>query len=117
LRRFHNDWLASVRILARRIWEYRWAIRVLWRSGPGEFEITEGDGRLGWPEHAPFDAIHVGAAAQPEVVAPVMRQLTSQGILVIPIEEPRVGQSLYASDFVYVVPLTDAPHISADAPL
>ncbi len=21
------------------------------------------DGRLGWPEHAPYDAIHVGAAA------------------------------------------------------
>ena len=29
----------------------------------GELVIVTGDGRLGYPEEAPFDAIHVGAAA------------------------------------------------------
>jgi len=29
----------------------------------GELAIVTGDGRLGYPEEAPFDAIHVGAAA------------------------------------------------------
>lgn len=27
------------------------------------FAFTVGDGRLGYPEEAPYDAIHVGAAA------------------------------------------------------
>ena len=29
----------------------------------GVVEFVKGDGRKGWPEGAPFDAIHVGAAA------------------------------------------------------
>jgi hypothetical protein len=29
----------------------------------GQLTLMEGDGRLGCPEHAPYDAIHVGAAA------------------------------------------------------
>lgn len=29
----------------------------------GRLELLEGDGRLGYPKEAPYDAIHVGAAA------------------------------------------------------
>lgn len=29
----------------------------------GNLVLVKGDGRLGVPEHAPYDAIHVGAAA------------------------------------------------------
>lgn len=32
----------------------------------GFYSAKEGDGRLGYPEKAPYDVIHVGAAA-PEV--------------------------------------------------
>lgn len=43
-----------------------------------------GDGTLGWPEFAPFDAILVGAAS-PEVPQPLLDQLAVGGQLLIPI--------------------------------
>lgn len=45
--------------------------------------VREGDGRLGWPEHAPFDAIIITAAA-PEVPPALTEQLAEGGILVMP---------------------------------
>jgi protein-L-isoaspartate(D-aspartate) O-methyltransferase len=52
-----------------------------------------GDGYLGWPEAAPFDAIIVTAAA-PHVPKPLIDQLKPGGQLVIPLGE-RGAQSLY----------------------
>ena len=43
-----------------------------------------GDGRLGWPEAAPFDAILV-AAAPKHVPEPLLEQLTVGGRLIIPV--------------------------------
>ena len=43
-----------------------------------------GDGSLGWPEFAPFDAILVGAAS-PEVPRPLVEQLVVGGQLLVPI--------------------------------
>jgi len=43
-----------------------------------------GDGTLGWPEHAPFDAILVGAAS-PDVPRPLVEQLALGGQLLVPI--------------------------------
>lgn len=50
--------------------------------------VHQGDGTLGWPEHAPYDAIVVTAAA-PKVPKPLLEQLAIGGRLVIP-----VGDSL-----------------------
>jgi len=43
-----------------------------------------GDGTLGWKEHAPYDAILVGAAS-PDVPAPLLDQLAIGGQLLVPV--------------------------------
>lgn len=55
--------------------------------------ILHGDGTLGWPEHAPYDAIVV-AAGGPEVPRPLLEQLAIGGRLVIPVGEGRTMQTL-----------------------
>ena len=53
-------------------------------SGTGHVHIMVGDGSLGWPEHAPFDAILVGAAS-PNVPQPLVDQLAVGGQLLVPV--------------------------------
>jgi protein-L-isoaspartate(D-aspartate) O-methyltransferase len=50
-----------------------------------------GDGTLGWPEYAPYDAILVGAAS-PEVPQPLLDQLAVGGQLLIPIGDRETQQ-------------------------
>jgi protein-L-isoaspartate(D-aspartate) O-methyltransferase len=52
--------------------------------GYRNIEVRHGDGTLGWPEAAPFDAIIV-AAGGPEVPEALRRQLKIGGRLIIPI--------------------------------
>jgi len=54
------------------------------RLGLANVETRLGDGAVGWPEAAPFDAILVAAAA-PRVPAPLLSQLAVGGRLVIPL--------------------------------
>jgi protein-L-isoaspartate(D-aspartate) O-methyltransferase len=53
-------------------------------EGVENAEVVVGDGSLGLPEHAPFDAIQVSAAF-PSVPAPLAEQLGEGGRLVQPI--------------------------------
>ncbi|XP_055845731.1 protein-L-isoaspartate(D-aspartate) O-methyltransferase [Episyrphus balteatus] len=50
----------------------------------GKLIIVEGDGRKGCPEYAPYDAIHVGAAA-PETPTALIEQLKNGGRLIVPV--------------------------------
>src|SRR5580693_2785230 len=54
------------------------------RLGYGNVRVEEGDGSLGWPTGAPYDAILVSAAA-PAIPAPLVEQLADGGRLVIPV--------------------------------
>jgi protein-L-isoaspartate(D-aspartate) O-methyltransferase len=57
---------------------------VLRATGHGRVEVRVGDGRLGVPDRAPFDAIAV-AAATDAVPAPLLAQLVTDGRLVAPV--------------------------------
>jgi protein-L-isoaspartate(D-aspartate) O-methyltransferase len=77
-----------------------------------------GDGRHGWPEHAPFDRIVITAGA-PAVPTELLEQLAEGGILVAPIGPPamqrlhrlrKLGGRVFAEDLggVAFVPLAGA---------
>jgi protein-L-isoaspartate(D-aspartate) O-methyltransferase len=68
---------------------------VLDELGIDNVELICGDGRLGWAEGAPYDAIVVAAAAD-EVPPALVEQLKEGGRLVIPVGESW-GQALQAS--------------------
>jgi protein-L-isoaspartate(D-aspartate) O-methyltransferase len=82
--------------------------------------LVLGDGRKGWKEGAPYDAIHVGAAAA-EHHQVLEEQLKAPGRMFVPVEEGWM-QHIYVVDKkedgsvekkklygVQYVPLTDAP--------
>jgi len=54
------------------------------RLGYTNIVVHESDGTLGWPEHAPYNAIVVTAGA-PKVPKPLLEQLEIGGRLVIPV--------------------------------
>ncbi|HVS13490.1 MAG TPA: protein-L-isoaspartate(D-aspartate) O-methyltransferase [Thermoanaerobaculia bacterium] len=73
--------------------------------GYDNVRIVHGDGTLGLPEHAPYDAIAVAAGA-PRVPRALLEQLAPGGRLVIPVgDDPRTQQLLRvrrAGEDVYV---------------
>lgn len=69
------------------------ARKILYRLGYNNVEFKIGDGTLGWPEEAPFDAVIVTAAG-PEIPSTLKSQLTDGGRLVIPVGSPE-SQKLY----------------------
>jgi protein-L-isoaspartate(D-aspartate) O-methyltransferase len=65
----------------------------LQRLGYKNIHVKRGDGYLGWPEQAPFEAIIVTAGAE-HVPPPLIEQLKRGGRMVIPVGEPHGEQSL-----------------------
>ncbi|XP_048545099.1 protein-L-isoaspartate O-methyltransferase-like [Triticum urartu] len=82
----------------------------------GSLSIHIADGREGWPELAPYDCIHVGAAA-PQIPEALIEQLKPGGRMVIPVgtifqelkvveKKPDGGVSIRDETSVRYVPLT-----------
>ena len=65
----------------------------LTRLGSHNVYILHGDGTLGWPEHAPYDAIVV-AAGGPKVPEALLAQLGPGGRLVMPVGPEEHAQVL-----------------------
>jgi protein-L-isoaspartate(D-aspartate) O-methyltransferase len=65
----------------------------LQRLGYKNAHVKHGDGYLGWPEQAPFDAIIVTAGAD-HIPPPLVQQLKPGGRMAIPVGEPHAEQSL-----------------------
>jgi len=65
---------------------------LLQRLGYRKVHLRVGDGREGWVEHAPFDAILVSAATS-EMPPMLFEQLREDGRLMVPVGDPS-GQQL-----------------------
>lgn len=65
-----------------------------WKAlGYSTIKGKTGDGYYGWPEHAPFDKIIVTCAAD-HVPPPLLQQLKTGGIMIIPVGNPFDRQTL-----------------------
>jgi protein-L-isoaspartate(D-aspartate) O-methyltransferase len=104
----------------------RSARRRLRDLGYANVHVRHGDGSLGWPEHAPYDAIGVTAGG-PDVPRSLLRQLAVGGRLVMPVGPTtrsqrlvrvvRTGEDTYereALEEVAFVPLIGAEGWPAD---
>lgn len=69
------------------------AIKRLETLGYNRVRVRHGDGYFGWPEHAPFDAIILTAAAN-HVPPPLLGQLKLGGRLLLPLGSTTYYQSL-----------------------
>jgi len=74
---------------------YEFALDNLRRTGYGDVKLILGDGTLGYPDNAPYDAISI-TAASPDFPPPLVKQLSPQGRMIAPIGEA----TFYGQDLV-----------------
>ena len=67
--------------------------KLLKKLGYTSIKTKIGDGYQGWEKHAPYDAIILTAAAS-EVPDPLVQQLKTGGVMVMPVGEPGETQAL-----------------------
>ena len=102
--------LAAEVITIERVPElYEWARAALELAGCEHVDVRLGDGSLGVPERAPFEAIAVAAAA-PTVPLELYEQLADGGRLVLP------RGSRWGQDLVQVVKTPEGPVERASVP-
>jgi protein-L-isoaspartate(D-aspartate) O-methyltransferase len=70
------------------------AVRRFEELGYDNIDVAVHDGTLGWPEHAPYDAIIVAAGGPGRVPPPLLEQLAPGGRLIIPRGATLAGQEL-----------------------
>lgn len=68
----------------------------------GKVIIIQGDGRLGDENHAPYDAIHVGAAA-PEIPQCLLDQLKIGGRMICPVGPAGETQQLEQVSYLLII--------------
>ncbi len=78
--------------------------------GYGNIDHRAGDGALGWPEHAPFEAIIVTAAAWHRVPPALIGQLAPGGRLVVPVDRSKA-----AAQYPFTAQQQDLLLVSKDA--
>lgn len=85
---------ALLSVLCSEVYSVEWHARLaesaeetLGRLGYSNVQVRIGDGRLGWPERVPFDAILVSAAAL-EVPTALFAQLREGGRMIAPVGPP-----------------------------
>jgi protein-L-isoaspartate(D-aspartate) O-methyltransferase len=76
--------VSAVYTVERSAWLAELAGARLARLGYRNVHVRQGDGTLGWPEQAPYDAILV-AAGSPRVPPALLEQLAVRGRLLIPV--------------------------------
>jgi protein-L-isoaspartate(D-aspartate) O-methyltransferase len=74
---------------------YEFALQNLKMAGYSDVKLILGDGTLGYPDGAPYDAISITAAG-PDFPPPLLQQLGPQGRMIAPIGEV----SFYGQDLV-----------------
>lgn len=82
----------------------------------GQIMLVAGDGRKGFPEQAPYDAIHVGAAAPESGLGVLIDQLKSPGALFVPVDTGlEVDESVFGTQTeVWVVKKDKDGHTTTD---
>jgi len=60
-----------------------------------QLQIIQGDGRKGYIDESPYDCIHVGACALPEVAKNLCEQLKPEGVMVIPVQDEDSGEQIF----------------------
>jgi len=78
---------------------YRFALKNLGRTGYDDIVLVLGDGSLGYPEKAPYDAVCVTAAC-PEIPQPLIDQLRAPGRLMAPVGD---SYSFFGQDLVLLL--------------
>jgi protein-L-isoaspartate(D-aspartate) O-methyltransferase len=84
---------AVLSALGGRVWSIERDAALSTRAGlalDGTVQLLVGDGSLGWPPEAPYDAINVAAAARERVPPALVEQLAVGGRLVLPVGDELV---------------------------